>query len=492
VFLVGLEKIDPLLKFIPGIKKPDMPLSFREKMKWTAIIMSAYFLLFSIPAYGVSIVSMQQPIMQLISIIFAARIGSLITVGIGPIVLASIILQLLIGSKAINVDLNDPEQKGRFQGLQKMSAMVIAVIEAYIFTSTGYVPLSSASYFGIVVLQLALSAIVIIYMDEMMTKYGITSGINLFIAGGVSYAIIAGTVSIIFPEAASSIVAGGAAAIPNAILAFGPLLFALIVFLISIYAYDMKVELPLAFSQFRGVGGRLPIPFLYVSVLPVILATSFEMSLTVWFRFIANVGGSLANLAKFIALYSATPTTTGTSLNLVGGLVYLISPSFPMPYASQYGGIGGYSTYFVYLATHASQLYLPWGGAPLLVPEWAHVIIYTLVLVLLCIVFGKFWVEMTGQSPKNLADQLQDIGWQIPGFRRDPRITENLLTKYISTITVLGSIFVGLLAALATLTGAVGTGMGILLTVGIMYMIYQQLENDKALEAYPKLNKLLS
>jgi preprotein translocase subunit SecY len=487
VFLVGLEKIDPLLKFIPGIKKPDMPLSFREKMKWTAIIMSAYFLLFSIPAYGVSIPALQQPMMQLISIIFAARIGSLITVGIGPIVLASIILQLLIGSKAINVDLNDPEQKGRFQGLQKMSAMVIAVIEAYIFTSTGYVPLSSASYFGIVVLQLALSAIVIIYMDEMMTKYGITSGINLFIAGGVSYAIIAGTISIIFPDAMSAIAAGGAAAIPNAILAFGPLFFALVVFLISIYAYDMKVELPLAFSQFRGVGGRLPIPFLYVSVLPVILATSFEMSLTVWFRFIANVSGSLANLAKFIALYSGT----GTSLDLVGGLIYLISPSFPMPYAGA-GGIGGYGPYFAYLATHASQLYLPWGGTPLLVPEWAHVIIYTLVLVLLCIVFGKFWVEMTGQSPKNLADQLQDIGWQIPGFRRDPRITENLLTKYISTITVLGSIFVGLLAALATLTGAVGTGMGILLTVGIMYMIYQQLENDKALEAYPKLNKLLS
>ncbi len=488
---MGLEKIDPLLKLIPGVKKPDMPLSFKEKMKWTAVIMSVYFLLFSIPAYGVSTASLQQPIMQLISIIFAARIGSLITVGIGPIVLASIILQLLIGSKAINVDLNDPEQKGRFQGLQKLSAMIIAVVEAYIFTSTGYVPLSSPAFFGIVVLQLALAAIIIIYMDEMMTKFGITSGINLFIAGGVSYAIIGGTVNILFPEAASAIAAGGASAIPNAILAFGPLVFAILVFLISIYAYDMKVELPLAFSQFRGVGGRLPIPFLYVSVLPVILATSFEMSLTVWFRFIANVGGSMANLAKFIALYAATPTTAGSSLNLVGGLVYLISPSFPMPYASQYGGIGGYSTYFVYLATHASQLYLPWGGI-VMVPEWVHVLIYTLVLVLLCIVFGKFWVEMTGQSPKNIADQLQDIGWQIPGFRRDPRITENLLTKYISTITVLGSVFVGLLAALATLTGAVGTGMGILLTVGIMYMVYQQLENDKALEAYPKINKMLS
>jgi len=120
------------------------------------------------------------------------------------------------------------------------------------------------------------------------------------------------------------------------------------------------------------------------------------------------------------------------------------------------------------------------------------VIVYTVVLVLMCIVFGKFWVEMTGQSPKNVAEQLQDVGWQIPGFRRDPRIIESILNKYIPTITVIGSVIVGLLAALATLTGAVGTGMGILLTVGIMYMTYQQIEQQHMLEGYPALEKLLS
>ena len=111
---------------------------------------------------------------------------------------------------------------------------------------------------------------------------------------------------------------------------------------------------------------------------------------------------------------------------------------------------------------------------------------------MLCVIFGRFWIEMTGQSPKNVAEQLQSVGWQIPGFRRDPRITENVLNKYIPTITILGSIFVGLLAAAATLTGAVGTGMGVLLTVGIMYMLYKQLEQDRSLENLPGLNKFLS
>ncbi len=489
---MNLAFLDSILKYVPGIGKPESPLSFRQKLKWTAIIMGVYFMMFSTPAFGVSTATINQPLIQLISVIFASRIGSLITVGIGPIVLSSIVLQLIIGAGLFQIDLNDPEQKGRFQAIQKLAAMAIAIVEAYIFVATGYVPLVSNAYIGVVVFQLAISAIFIIFLDEAMTKWGITSGINLFIAGGVAYAIIAGTSTILLGEAIQAIQSGGATAIPNAILAFGPLFFAIIVFLVSIYAYDMKVEIPLVFSQLRGIGGRLPIPFLYVSVLPVILATSFELSMTVWFRFFAGVTGSFANLAKFIALYQVAPSATGaSSLNLVGGLIYLISPNFPLPYSTTYGGIGGYSAYFSYLATGTSQLYLPWGGI-VAVPEYVHIIIYTLVLVVLAVVFGRFWIEMTGQSPKHVAEQLEDVGWQVPGFRRDPRIVESILNKYIPTITVLGSVFVALLAALATLTGAVGTGMGILLTVGIMYMVYQQLEQEHALEQYPQLNNLLS
>ena len=491
---MALEFMDKVSYIIPSIKPPGKPLSLREKMYWTAGIIAVYFLLYNTYAVGVNQQAVNQPFLQLISIIFAAKIGSLITVGIGPIVLSSIVLQLISGSGLIKMDLSDPAQKARFQTLQKIAAMSLAIVEAVIFVSTGYVPIANSAAFGIVVLQLAIGAITIIYLDEMMTKYGITSGINLFIACGVSYAIVAGTFSILVPEAIAALNpaqgGGGAAAIPNAILAFGPLFFAIIVFLISIYVYDMKVELPLAFEQFRGIGGRLPIPFLYVSVLPVILASSLELSFTVWFRVLAGIHGTFANLAKFIAYYQAIPNGAGgSSLQLTGGLTYLISPSFPLPYSATYGGIGNYGTYFSYLIGHTTSLFLPWGGT-VLVPEWVHVILYTVILVILCVVFGKFWIEMTGQSPKNLAEQIDTGGWQIPGFRRDPRIVENVLNKYIPTLAVLGSVFVGLLAALATLTGAIGSGMGILLTVGIIYMLYQQLEKEGVYQTYPILEKI--
>jgi Preprotein translocase subunit SecY len=478
-----MDKISP---FLPGIKSPGAPLSLREKMYWTAAIIGVYFLLYNTYAIGVNQQAISQPLLQLISIIFAARIGSVITVGIGPIVLASIVLQLLVGSGLWNIDLDDTAQKARFQSLQKLAAISIAIGESIIYVYTGFVPVASVGAIGMVILQLAIGAITIIMLDEAMAKYGITSGINMFIAAGVSYAIVAGTISILVPGAVAAIQAGGAAALSNAVAAFGPLIFAIIVFLLSIYTYEMKVELPLSFEQLRGVGGRLPIPFLYVSVLPVILATALEESLTVWFRFIAS---STSNIARFFAYYQPIATATGgTTPTLSGGLVYLISPSFPLPYQAPYG-IGGYGPYITYLATHTTQLFLPWGGM-VLVPEWMHVIIYVVVLMLLSVVFGKFWVEMTGQSPKHLAEQLGSTGWQIPGFRRDPRIVENVLNKYIPTITVLGSLFVGFLAAIATLTGAIGTGMGILLTVGIIYMLYQQLQQERLYETYPILEKI--
>ncbi len=489
---MSLHILDRILKFIPNIKKPDAPLTFKQKMKWTALIMCVYFLLFSIPAVGSNVSELQtSSFYQILNTVFAARTGTLVTVGISPIVLSSIVLQLVMGTGLLKVDLNDPEQKGRFQSMQKLFAILIAVVEGILFTKE--IPLIGIGFFWLVALQLTLGAIFVIFLDEAMVKYGITSGINLFIAGGIAYAIIASTATVLVPGALSELATGGASALPDAVLAIAPLFMSILVMLVCIYIYNIKVELPLVFSQFRGIGGRLPIPLLYISVLPVILATSLILSLSAWGGAVLPTLGSGGACSPQYACFLGTYQNTNGQHILQGGLLYLLSPTFVnvgLPYPSSEGGVG-YSTYFNELITQTTTLYLPWGGT-VIVPEWVHIITYTLFLVILCVIFGKFWVEMTGQSPKAMAAQLQDVGWQIPGFRRDPRVVESVLNKYIPTITTLGSIIVALLAAFANLTGAVGTGMGILLTVGIIYMVYQQLEQQRALENIPLADKLLS
>jgi preprotein translocase subunit SecY len=111
-------------------------------------------------------------------------------------------------------------------------------------------------------------------------------------------------------------------------------------------------------------------------------------------------------------------------------------------------------------------------------------------MVVFCIVFGKFWVEMSGMGPKQVASQLQNVGLHVPGFRRDPRVIEMVLERYIPMITLLGSAAVGGLAVLADLTGALGTGTGILLTVGILYRMYEELAAQQAFEVMPALKAI--
>ncbi|BCS91005.1 MAG: protein translocase subunit SecY [Candidatus Micrarchaeota archaeon] len=482
--------LDKLEEYIPIVKKPSKPLSLREKVKWTLIVLVIYYILYNTYAIGVSPTSISQPILQLISIVFAARIGSIITVGISPIVLASILLQLLVGSGVIKVDYNNIDEKARFQTAQKALSIIIAAIESFIYAYSGYVPLANPSFAGIVALQLFIGAILIIYLDELLSTYGITSGINIFIAAGVSFSIVASTFGILLQEAIASATSGGVAALPGIVEAFLPLIFAIVILLFGIYLFQMQVELPLSFSQFRGISGRLPIPFLYVNVIPVILAESLELSLTFWFRFLINVHGPLLYLARFIAYYQLIPSTTGAvTPQLVGGLIYLISPQFPLPYSANFGGIGSYSAYVTFLLTESSPLYLP-NGSIVQVPEWIHVIVYTVVLMLLCVVFGKLWIELSGQGPKELSKQIIDLGWAIPGFRRDPRMVESILNRYIPQLVVVSSMVVGLLAALATISGAIGGGIGVLLTGGIIYMLYMQLKQEQLLETYPILEKI--
>ena len=46
------------------------------------------------------------------------------------------------------------------------------------------------------------------------------------------------------------------------------------------------------------------------------------------------------------------------------------------------------------------------------------------------------------------------------------------------------------MAALADMTGALGTGTGILLTVGILYRMYQDLENQHMFDSFSSLGGL--
>ncbi|MEM4389822.1 MAG: preprotein translocase subunit SecY [Candidatus Micrarchaeia archaeon] len=491
-----LDFLKPIVKQLPEVATPTKPLSLHERLTWVAIALVLFFVMYHIFPLGA--IPQRGGQFEFIQIVTASRIGSLITTGIGPIILASIFLQLFVGAKMIEIDLTDPEQRKLFTGVQKLLAILLAFFEGGLYVMSGNVPVAgrvpgTLPLFGdvgltmaIVTFQLAAGSIILLFLDEVVSKYGIGSGISLFIAAGVSLSVVQGAIALLtgyggIPEQRTVLYAlreGGANAIPNAIIAMLPLLFTIIIFLVVTYAEGMKVEIPLAFERFRGFGGRFPIKFLYVSNIPVILASALLLNLQLWGRWLASnslyVGG--ADIVKLIA-------ETDASGQLIGGVLYFLTPRFFNPL------FVGYGTYIDSFFS-VKEMVLPFVG-PIFIPEWIHVITYVTFLCMLCVVFGQFWIETTGMGPKEVAEQLQRSGLQVPGFRRDPRIIEGVLAKYIPTITVLGSIFVGLLAAFADLTGALGTGTGILLTVGILHRTYEELQTHKMFELYPSLRSLV-
>ncbi len=461
-----LDILEPVYSVLPAVRPPETEPPLKRKLMWSGLALLIFFILGQINVVGLAAEAEE----QLIGFqeILASQTGSLITAGIGPIVLSSIILQLLVGGKIIGIDLTNPKDRARFQGLQKLFAIVLCFFEGIVYPMSGLLAPQPGMLF-IVAGQIALGSIILLYLDEVVSKYGIGSGIGLFIAGGVSgrffwQVFMMPGVSLDFPAGGALWRFLGSFGVPGGpswdILL--PIVLALVIFLVVIYANAMHVNIPITMGR-KGMGGRYPVKFLYVSVLPVILAVALFANVRIWAlmaKGIPVVGQAMAGLTW----------ATGSSLEQGGAGVYGLFTDI----LRQVGAMGLFD------------------GLAFMGPRVLQGIVYLALLVVACVLFGKFWVKMGGQSPEDVARQLQSSGMYIPGFRRDPRIIERVLNRYIPPITILGSIFVGLLAGIGNMAlGTLASGTGILLTVGIVYRIYEELARTQLVDSHPLIRKML-
>ncbi|MCX8163232.1 MAG: preprotein translocase subunit SecY [Candidatus Micrarchaeota archaeon] len=474
----SLDKLKPIISLLPEISPPTSFPSVKERIFWTIFALLMFFIMYHIPAIGVdprvfSTVSFLQ-------LITASKIGTLLTTGIGPIILASIFMQLLVGAKIIQLNLSDPAQRATFHGAQKLLAFILAFFEAFVFStylsSAGYVlNIFGPSTFWLVVFQIALGSIILLYLDEILSKYGLGSGISLFIAAGVAFSIVGGILNIFFGYSGiiQILSEGGALVFAKIFESLLPLFATLLILLIVVYFEGIKVEVPISYGF--GSSSAIPLKFFYLSNIPVILAVAFLANTQLFAMLLLDqnlcLGGTL-NLDVPNKAYACEggldliniigrAERQGHSARFVDGFFYLISPIHHNPEQSYFAQINSYFTY----------------SSPIFnIPEWVHIIVYLLFLVLLCIVFGFLWVDLTGMGPQDVAKQIDSMGFQIPGYRRDVRILSSVLEKYIPPLILIGSVSVGLLAGFADLLGALGTGTGILLTVSIISNFYQSIE----------------
>ncbi len=494
----------------PTITKPERHVRFNEKLWTTTLVLIIYFAMTNVMIWGLS--GQALDLFSGFRSIMAGASGTIMHLGIGPIVTGSIIMQLFAGAKIIRLDLQDSEDKAMYQGVQKLLVLLMIPIESIPQTYGFLDPTENLiTNYGmgwanfVIVAQLFAGSYLVFLLDELVSKWGIGSGISLFIAAGVAQSTFVGTLS---PMPATSGVSYSLQNPPSGTL---PMIFymfreaslgemisqngfetillthvnpvaalfsSVVVFLVVAYAESSKLELPLTHGKVRGHRGKYPIRLVYASNIPVILMAALLANINMFTLLFWNhptlqktpiLGKEgWGSMSEYIGTYEPGSSTPSGGFAWYSSMVNGVN-DWLIPLLNQQGDIYGHSLWQI-------------GG---------HVIFYVTLMTVGSMVFAKFWIDTTNMGSKDVAKQIERTGMQIPGFRKNPLVLERILERYIPPVTYFSGAFVGLLAAGADLLGTVGnaTGTGLLLAVGIILRTYEQIQKEQAMEMHPMLRQ---
>jgi len=468
---------------IPEIRKPEeKKLSFNVKLKWTLIVLVAFFILANIPLYGLSVNALER--FKYLAIILGTDFGSIISLGIGPIVMASIILQLLAGAEILKIDMTTTEGKRFFQGIQKILVFFFIIFESLVYVlMKGLQPTPGLGW--LLVVQLILGGIIIFYMDELTHKWGFGSGVSLFIGAGVSWRLFTSAFQFINQQGKNCLhdfsgtpCSGKIFVLIQSIInkypteflaAFAAIAVTVLIFLAVVWAQSLKIEIPLSFGRIRGYGLKWPLAFFYASVIPVILTAALVANLQLFGGIIENAaapciveGGICTSGAKFASHF----LFLGHFVNgqAVSGLAFWMGHTELLNLIIR----GGFMSKYLFQGL-------------------THILFY----VGLCTLFSVFWVKTSGMNAQSQARNIASSGLQVSGFRQDIRVLESILDRYIMPLTVMGGAAIGLLAAFTDLLGALVSGTSILLVIMIMFQFYQSIAKQHMSDMNPAMRRFI-
>jgi preprotein translocase SecY subunit len=462
--------------YIPQVPKPKRKQSLQTKLLWCGACVVIYMVMGQTPLFGAT--APEFDFLAFARVIFASQQGSLVELGIGPIVTAGLLMQLLRGSDILKFDFKNPEERGIFQTATKLLTYIVILLEGSIYGIAVYGgSITEPTVMGILIGQLIGASIIVMFMDELLQKgWGIGSGISLFIMAGVTQQILwslfsplpagdGGTVGIIpyifqlgFLDASTGMFGynlADAVFRSNQLPSIFGLALTAIMLLILVYTQGMKVEIPIVSTKYRGFAATYPIKLMYVSNIPVILASALTanavfMGQMLWSNVNPRNASPIWNiLAQFDPTAPSSP---------IGGIIYYITPP---------------------------------RGLEVVALDPMRAVLYVLFMIGIVVVFGKLWVELGGLSPKKAAQNLLDADVQVPGFRRSNKPIESLLNRYIPSVTLLGSMILGVIAGVSDVLGVFGSGIGILLMVDILINYYNQLVREQVEVVMPRLGAWL-
>lgn len=399
-------------------------------------------------------------------VILASNRGTLMELGISPIVTSGLVMQLLAGSRIIEVNYSVKEDRALFNGAQKLFGILITVGEAVAYVVSGmYGDIGSIGVGNalLIIMQLFFAGLIVLTLDELLQKgYGLGSGISLFIATNICETIVWKAFS------PTTLNTGRGTEFEGAVIALfhlmitrsdkfrafkealyrqnlpnlTNLLATVLVFVVVIYFQGWRVDLPVKYQKYRGQQGTYPIKLFYTSNMPIILQTALVSNL----YFVSQLLYNRAPTNVLVRLLGKWQDAEGGGPTIpVGGIAYYISPP----------------------TSFAEIIYDPF-----------HAVFYLVFILTACALFSKTWIEVSGASARDVAKQLRDNEMVMKGHRDSALI--HVLNRYIPTAAAFGGMCIGALSVVADFMGAIGTGTGILLSVTIIFQFYEAFLKENA------------
>lgn len=352
---------------------------------------------------------------------------SLMMLGVGPYITASIIMQLgtIVFPQVKQAYFEEGEAgRAKFTQWSRLLTLPIAVMQSIGFLllleSQGVIAHLSATGLIANIALVTAGSVLLMWIGELVTEFGIGNGVSLIILAGILASV---------PKSISQAIFAATAANIPAYIAFFVLAAALVYAVVVVS--DAERSIPIAYARAargaaiqQGAASYLPIRLLQAGVIPIIFALSLLL---------------LPQMA--LSMLSATHWAFATSA------------------ATWYTG---------FLAN-------PWN--------------YGAVYFGLVVVFTYFYTAVTFE-PHRVAENLQKSGAFVPGVRPG-RETESYIGAVVNRITLPGAVFLGLLAVapsiiqgLTGITTLVLGGTALLIAVQVALDLAQKIDAQVSLREY--------
>lgn len=417
-------------KLLQIFRIPDL----RKKVFYVLIGLLAFRLLGTIPIPGIDVVRLEQflnssQIFGFFNLFSGGGLSNLsvVMLGVGPYITATIILQLLtMIFPSLKVMYYEEGAAGRakFNRLSRYLTVPLAALQAYGFLnllkSQGVLGTLSLTGLLMNVLVITTGSMVLTWIGELIGEQKIGNGVSLIIFAG----IVGGLPSVV----RNAVIAFDPASLPTYI-AFIILSVLIIAGVVFVNQGERKV--PISYSRrirgnkvYGGASSYLPLKINQAGVIPII----FAISILLFPQF----------LGQIVAIFS--PDASVRIQNLVNGVLN-------------------------------NQL------------------LYSAIYFALVVLFTYFYTAITF-DPKEIAKNLQQSGGFIPGIRPGEHSGE-FLGKLTRRLTVFGAVFLGLIAVLPNLTQiltgiqtlTIG-GTALLIVVSVALETIKQLDSELTLREY--------